>query len=800
MDQADQSVDVEELPPLLRWVATALGAGLDLIQARHSRSWNAGKQQGLIDASQAGTPAPRQTVKLTLGHGDLLPAAAAKDHHVLGDGRLPFTPELRTKIRDEFARSLPGHQQPTEEQWKVLLASTPLTQVQGGAGTGKSRTLLLRILVLHHYLAIPLHEIQLLTAGREMRFETAKGLRALFASFGVALTEEDSLRVVGTSGSVMARQARSIPGLDHLDTFETLATSIQEAAALTDGRPFDYTLTQYQRGAADECFKELYAQAGRFQDLVHLLWVDSIALPALSVDAPGVSRRATAAWKLAETDVQLTDRVARLWQGAGAWPIEGVEAGPHAIDVRGRTFHAHGYCAVLNCFVLLGLDASVPRSLKREPTAQLELYKEVALKQTLFQAYSDAKVVSLDSYESAQTFASELKLIGRAAPAVQVKLPGTAESVHVLEAFHNVAGVVHGLGLEIESVPGRINFLPGDRTGDFIEALAIYAQGLDRFLMSRPTQAITQHRLCSTLVKPGGEALRYVPMAVLGQCRHLLIDGAEDQPLPVVRWVQTMCEEIRRRDVLSHPGPVTNVPSVIVAGDLHQWIFGTKGSTASLMTDLDVLLPSVVPAVKVGFTLSFRNPAHLISAASKVVQILGAASQRLSAAASNGGAGDQRISIQGDQPAVLKGLCEQAKAAGESVLVLVSDSADRAWVGEAIGGWVKTQSAEHARLIRVRPFHRAKSLEADIVVMVGDPSGDYVPWYLNQLFKLAGCSGSGPLGPADAVAAGEALRLASLAITRARRACYWFIPAAPGAKRTASQIAPLHAALFDDQR
>lgn len=800
MDQADQSVDVEELPPVLRWLALVLGAGLDLIRARHSRSWSEGRQQGLFDASQVVTPAPRQIVKLTLGHGDLLPAAAGKDHHVLGDGRLPFTPELRTKIREEFARNLPGHQQPTEEQWRVLLASTPLTQVHGGAGTGKSRTLLLRILVLHHYLAIPLDEIQLLTAGREMRLEAAKSLRTVFASFGIAVSEEDTLRVVGTAGSVMAKQARSIPGLEHIATFESLSTTSQETAALTDGRPFDNTLTLHQRAVASECFKELYAQGGRFQDLVHLLWLDSLALAAISVDAPGVSRRATAAWKLAETDVQLTEQVEALWRNASAWPIDGVDAGTHAIDVRGRTFHVHGYCAALNCFVLLGMDDTVPRSLKREPTAPLELYKEVALKKTLFQAYSDAKVVSLDSYDSAQSLASDLKLIGRVAPAVQVKLPGTEEAVDVLDAFHDVAGVVHGLGLDIETVPGRINFLPGDRMSDFIEALAIYSHGLDRYLLNRPAQAVTQNRLCSTLVQPGCEALRYVPMSVLGHCRHLLIDGAEDQPQPVVRWIQAMCAEIRRRDTMRHPDSLTEAPSVMVAGDPQQWIFGTQGSTASLLTEVDAVLPSLVSAVKIGLTLSFRNPVHLITAASNVVQNLGGASQKLLAAASSTDAGAQRISIQGDQPVAFKGLCEQAKAAGESVLVLINDSADRAWVGDAIGSWVKSQSVEQARFIRVRPFHRAKSLEADIVVMVGDPSCDYLPWYMNQIFKLAGCPGSSPLGPADAVGVGEALRLTSLAITRARRACYWFIPAPPGAKRTASQIAPLHAGLFDDQR
>ncbi len=50
-------------------------------------------------------------------------------------------------------------EQPTEKQWDMILASTTSTRVSAGAGSGKSTTLILRLLIMHKLLGIPLDEM-----------------------------------------------------------------------------------------------------------------------------------------------------------------------------------------------------------------------------------------------------------------------------------------------------------------------------------------------------------------------------------------------------------------------------------------------------------------------------------------------------------------------------------------------------------------------------------------------------------------------------------------------------------------
>lgn len=133
-------------------------------------------------------------------------------------------------------------------------------------------------------------------------------------------------------------------------------------------------------------------------------------------------------------------------------------------------------------------------------------------------------------------------------------------------------------------------------------------------------------------------------------------------------------------------------------------------------------------------------------------------------------------------------------------MILIDSEVDKAWVDSAVGDQIRDDRASGGRSIRVRSFHKAKSLEADIVVMVGDPSTGVSSWYRNQLYKIAGFSSGGDSAPGDTVSHGEALRLVHVAITRARHKCIWFPNRGVGTVRTASVLGGLMPGLFDDER
>jgi len=76
-----------------------------------------------------------------------------KELALFKDWRFAITPEMAAEIRQDVKQYLPD-QPPSEDQWKMILSTTPTTSVVAGAGSGKSTTMVLRLIVLYHYLKL----------------------------------------------------------------------------------------------------------------------------------------------------------------------------------------------------------------------------------------------------------------------------------------------------------------------------------------------------------------------------------------------------------------------------------------------------------------------------------------------------------------------------------------------------------------------------------------------------------------------------------------------------------------------
>ncbi len=790
--------ELDELPLHLRIAAQVLGAGLDLLQARHDSSWQAGRRAGHADASCTSKAEEQLSqVKLILGHPEPVHHRPGKDDDLFGPGRIQLTGEVRAEMRADCEKVFGKAGQPTGEQWKGILSNSPATLVTGGAGTGKTKVLLFRALLLHRYLGIPLEQIQILTFSREARIDLAAELRELFGLFGVTLSNDVCLRVVKTPRSCLLSQVQALPDLAAVIPFDVFGCSASNTAALSDGRPFEATLVPLQREEMTKCLNLLYRSNKAFAALYQDLWKASLRLPRLEVDDDEVVKRAPLGWRLSEFDEQLSDVVEGLWRSAKAWPFEGATPERKLFSLRGRTYSTHGYIPALGLHIVLGLDRSEGPSLKRDPAA-MELYKEVAVKRTLLQGYFPEGLIHLDSYQEGSLLAEGLRNLSKTAPAFSYALKGDRSAAPLLDSFNATAALLDALGLEVASIPGRMNFLPDDSDSIYFEALGVYWQALERHLLGLASPVIPIGRLFA-LFGTESQALRHLPTQVIGQCRHLLIDGAEDQTVPVAGWVRAVISELRRRDTLQ-PHAAGLCTSLFLAGDIGQWVFGTFGATPRLITDFDELFPCPGSPCRVPLTESFRSPQSIIDASYNLVQSVGASAVRAPKAQARVGRSCQKVQVLGDDPDELRRVCQEAAAKGHKVLILIDSEVDKEWVAAAVGDLIRSDRSQGGKTIRVRGFHKAKALEADHVVLVGDPSAQGAAMFKNQLFKLAGFSVGGDPMPGDTVSTGEALRLTASGIARARVSCTWFPNRGADDPRTASMLAGLQPGLFDDRR
>lgn len=350
-----------QLPWFRRLLARLLGRGLTGLQAQHRDSWfhghasgqrsghadgvREGFEQGRVEGYEAG----RQVLVIRDSRPDIA-AVPGQDDKLFDDWRLPLTAELKKRFKADVAQRLPAEAQPSAAQWKLIFSDTPSTCVVAGAGAGKSTSLVLRILLLRHYLGYELDAMTVVTFTRESRKDFIKRLVQVFALWQLDLPAARARELVRTFHSRILPLVRSLPGFGQLRAFETLGNEMpagQEAEA--DSNPFDLRLNDAQRQQLNLCYRNLLGESPRFAQIIATLRREALQLKPLDPDHPDVQKRVQVTQLAAQRDEELCDVIEDLWFAAGAWPIKGIEPCRETLEIRGSRFHVHGR--------LEGLDA-----------------------------------------------------------------------------------------------------------------------------------------------------------------------------------------------------------------------------------------------------------------------------------------------------------------------------------------------------------------------------------------------------------------------------------------------------------
>ena len=241
---------ITQLPLLKRLAARVFGSGLSRLRAQHAPSWLQGQADGFRSGHSAGVDygfkeghaEGLEEGRQVLFISDMRPQelrAPGIDENLFDDWRLPLGPELKKLIKADVAANLPEHAQPSAAQWKMIFSDTPSTSVVAGAGAGKSTSLVLRILLLTHYLGFELDSMTVVTFTRESRKDFIKKLQEIFALWGRNLSLKEARDVVRTFHSRILPMVRSLPGYSQLQAFETLNSRSLLNDDETDSNPFD---------------------------------------------------------------------------------------------------------------------------------------------------------------------------------------------------------------------------------------------------------------------------------------------------------------------------------------------------------------------------------------------------------------------------------------------------------------------------------------------------------------------------------------------------------------------------------
>jgi superfamily I DNA/RNA helicase len=774
-----------EMPWFKRLAARFFGHGLTRLRAQHRASWlhgqadgfrsghTAGVEYGFREGKLEGLEEGRQ-VLLIRDSRNTEHRPPSVDNHLFDDWRLPLTAELKKRMKADVACLLPEYAQPSAAQWKMIFSETPSTSVVAGAGAGKSTTLVLRILLLNHYLGFELDSMTVVTFTRESRKDFINKLIELFGLWGQTLNLRQARELVRTFHSRILPMVRSLPGFERLQAFENLSHRAQGAGEEVDSNPFDLRINDAQRQQLNACYHRLFNEDERFRQLIQPLSLAGLQLKELERDHPDVQKRVAVTQLAAQRDEELCDAIEDLWFRAGAWPIKGIEPNRQSFDINGAKFHCHGYIPSLDAWVVLGFDPRENPQVSR-PNAKLSVRAEWAVKRTLFQAFCRKPLIWIDTYESSRRVLATLAGDASAGPGFDYKVKGELASAPLLDCFVAAAGFIENLGLDVPDAVARMSFAKDDSDRFFFEALSLFWRAFEDHLLDQKPPVMTYNRMFALFSEHSPENLKLLSDELLRPLAHLMIDEFQDVSPQIVSWIRASLSEIRSRGPAMHVGRGAQRSSLLCVGDDWQSIYGWRGSSPSYFMAFDKEFPSP-STTRVMLSDNYRSHQHIIDAAEHIVRAAPAIPGK-KAKASGAPKPLQPVNVlERDDHALGQRLAEHYRQ-GHSILMLYRKSSDKSLIQEHIQSVVNVDSSlpYEARRLKQLTYHSAKGLQADAVFLLGDCQHLTSSPYKNQVYRMAGLGKSGDSEPYDTAQKDEILRLAYVGITRAVSHCYWYV-------------------------
>lgn len=252
-------------------------------------------------AAQRSKPAPRaKQASATAPSASAKPLAkerraTAQPRHqgIYGPAMLVVQAAQAQAMRDQVAGAVTAGllSAPSDEQWAMILSPHPLTRIFAGAGSGKSTTLVLRVVFMLCHLGIKPEQLTVISFTNASCAELREQLRRVLALFEYALSAEQAREAVRTFHSAMSALAK--PLLGNVDWFEQLGDK-QAAARELDAPLSSGRLRPAQQRWLKRAYEQCYAEQGTFRQAVHEL----LHLPLPAHDAKPMPKAPLDAYQL----------------------------------------------------------------------------------------------------------------------------------------------------------------------------------------------------------------------------------------------------------------------------------------------------------------------------------------------------------------------------------------------------------------------------------------------------------------------------------------------------------------------
>ncbi|MET3650692.1 UvrD-helicase domain-containing protein [Dyella japonica] len=755
-----------------------------------------GHQKGYEDGYQAGLTAGSSVFTLVDERTPFRPKFM--EDTLYGPSRFPVTEVSMERMRAEVRAAVDAKilAEPTVDQWRMIFADHPSTCVSAGAGSGKSTTLILRVVFMVQHMGIRLDQVTVVSFTKASCEELREKLARVLGHWQRKEIDPESLRPnVSTFHSLLIRLTRkAMPGRQFFEILDDRdEVSEEEIATIEVDNPLIATdLSEPQATLLDTAYRAAYRDDRRFRRLVFQLLAYSLE------DRNPHSKKAASNYpartirSASDRDAQLSDTLSSSWAALG-WPLPsdcGVENERiQAFSVNGYPFFADARIGEDGPLIVLACPKGAGEGLFGPPGKdQMTLGAVARVRQNIFSLYCESQYLVIktpDDLRHVETLARRHAGTSKAAdeenpPKFMFRLPGEKSGSPLPKAFLQQAGFISSMGRDVigllNELPAFSTFMPSEH--DFATALGIFwgyfentlndagVITFDRTFMQAASQIDTMH----------------VDPSVLSRMRHLLVDEFQDISPLIVDWLTAAQRRLRKQ--------APNRPiSIMAIGDDWQSIYSWRGSSPELFMNFGAYFRSdskLGPSGQLEMGTNFRSTKEIVDDATLLTERIVEKTDKHCDSPHLGTDSDHGVRIiqYGKKPVkdgtdinewlakklvpIIYEQYEYAVSVGgdplERVIVMTRSNSTRRALKNAL---------EKRIGLRLMTYHRAKGLQATVAIMVGDCSPGETHPFRNAVYES---SGRFPIGVTyDNAQADEALRLAYVGVTRGKRRVLWAV-------------------------
>lgn len=358
-------------------------------------------------------------------------------------------------------------------------------------------------------------------------------------------------------------------------------------------------------------------------------------------------------------------------------------------------------------------------------------------------------------------------------PRFNAKFDGDYSFKTLIDIFFEIGTFIESVGLRVNQCALHASKAKLSKTDLLLlESVSLFWNEFESVLAN--SQVVRFNNMFETFSVPHGEAFKSLSSKSKRSLNNIIIDEFQDISPEVAKWIKATLSTLTQEHFKT---------SLMCVGDDFQSIYGWRGSSPEFLVDYKKRFPSERFGV-VRMSQNYRSYQSIVDTAESCLQYKKAFNKHGQCIRMDS---EKRLSFigvgktKGENNTQIIHTAFQTLVSIHELLVKECDSHDgldllvmaksNSVLNEIIDRFKKSNIRQKGIEVEFQTFHRSKGLEAKYCLLFEDCDYDNLHMIKNYLYHLAKFGSS-----FDDAQKEEAMRLAYVAVTRAKEGVWWVAP------------------------